>query len=119
MNRRCSEKSVEASNGCHLQKDRRYSVSRYSIKYMHPIQDQHDDNIDVEVALETGERFFPSFFTLANVTRLIRESAPNGVGYLWAAQMIVVEQLSQDVVERCIEDLVQTGEIRYFAAFDT
>ncbi|QED28852.1 hypothetical protein FRD01_16715 [Microvenator marinus] len=94
-------------------------MSRYSIKYMHPIQDQHDDNIDVEVALETGERFFPSFFTLANVTRLIRESAPNGVGYLWAAQMIVVEQLSQDVVERCIEDLVQTGEIRYFAAFDT
>ena len=94
-------------------------MSNYSIRYMNPIQNPFDDNIDVEVIFDSGERFFPTFFTIANVIRLLRESAEsNRVGYFWAGQMIVVKQLSVDVVASCVEDLVKTGQIRWFTAFD-
>ncbi|MEZ4458331.1 MAG: hypothetical protein R3E66_01120 [bacterium] len=86
---------------------------------MNPIMDQFDSNVDVEVILESGERYFPTFFTVANVSRFIRESATQQVpGYCWAAQMIVVEQLSVEVIASCIEKLVQTGDIVCFAVLD-
>jgi hypothetical protein len=85
---------------------------------MNPIEDMLDDNVDVEVILESGERYFPTFFTVANVARLIRSSAmPEVPGYLWAAQMIVVEQLSEEVIASCVEKLVQTGDIVWFAVW--
>lgn len=74
-----------------------------------------DDNVDVEITLPDGQVYSATFFTLANLKSLMagyRKSGEcaNGL-YVWAADMIVVEKLTRETIQKSIEDMVQTGEI--------
>lgn len=77
--------------------------------------DALDDNIDVEIQLESGERYYATFFTIANIKSLFQKNRISGECrqglYMWASDMILVEQLSQSVVEDTIESLIRTGEL--------
>jgi len=77
------------------------------------------DNVDVEVTLADGGRFGATFFTLENVRRLFQKNRATGECsgglYLWAANMILVEELTMEVIRRTVEDLLDNGE--FFAAF--
>jgi hypothetical protein len=72
-----------------------------------------DINVDVEVHTEAG-RWSASFFTLANIESLITRYAATGecAGglYLWAADMIVVRELSYEVIRRTVAQLQRDGE---------
>jgi len=72
-----------------------------------------DLNVDVEVHTESG-RWSATFFTLANIEALMREHAVTGecAGglYEWAADMIVVRELSYEVIRRTVVQLQRDGE---------
>jgi hypothetical protein len=73
------------------------------------------DNVDVEIVLDDGRRFVATFFTLVNVQNLFDKNKRTGecaAGlYLWAADMILVERLTRDVIVRTVADLLQEGEL--------
>jgi hypothetical protein len=76
--------------------------------------DPHDDNVDIHVTFEDGTSYTATFFTVKNITTLLdryRESGEcaNGL-YVWASDMIIVHELSDEVVERTVANLLGTGE---------
>ena len=78
--------------------------------YPHPV----DDNVDVEVAFETGEHFVATFFTVENIKSQLRKyqrtgECRNGL-YMWATDMIIVQELTRDVIAQTVDDLIATGE---------
>jgi len=83
------------------------------------VWDPLNDNIDVEVMLTDGRRFGATFFTLQNVQRLFDKNRATGECrgglYMWAANMILVETLTMDVIWKTVEDLLGNGEL--FSAF--
>jgi hypothetical protein len=83
------------------------------------VWDPSTDNLDVEVTLTDGRRFGATFFTLQNVKRLFEKNRATGecLGglYLWAANMILVETLTMNVIRKTVEDLLDNGEL--FSAF--
>lgn len=76
--------------------------------------DPDDDNVDVWVTFESGESYIATFFTLKNLATLMaryRESGECASGlYVWGSDMIVVERLTDDVIDRTIADLLTSGE---------
>jgi hypothetical protein len=72
-----------------------------------------DLNVDVEVHTERG-RWSATFFTLANLETLMEGYAARGECasglYLWAADMIVVRELSYDVIRTAVAQLRRDGE---------
>jgi hypothetical protein len=76
--------------------------------------DPNDDNVDVVVNFETGERYAATFFTPQNIATLLeryRETGEcEGGLYVWAAHMIVIEQLTKANVRRAVSDLIANAE---------
>ena len=74
-----------------------------------------DDNVDLWIELDDGRVFTATFFTIKNISTLMRrwrESGESASGaYFWATDMIVVESISEEVIERTIADLIATGKI--------
>ena len=83
------------------------------------IWDSLTDNVDVEVTLKDGRRFGATFFTVQNVKKLFDKNRATGEWagglYLWAANMILTENLTMDVIEKAVEDLLENEE--FFTAF--
>lgn len=79
-----------------------------------------DDNVDVFVYFADGRRYVATFFTLANLQSIMLKHRATGecAGglYLWASDMIVVERIDRETVERTVADLIQSGEFE--KAFD-
>ena len=73
------------------------------------------DNVDVEVVMADGRRFGATFFTMQNIERLFEKNRATGecrAGlYLWAANMILVHQLSMEVIDETVQDLLENGEL--------
>jgi hypothetical protein len=77
--------------------------------------DPEDDNLDVEVHLDDGRRFCPTFFTPRNLQTLLdghRASGEFPAGrYFFASDLIVIERLTREAIREALEALVQSGEI--------
>lgn len=74
-----------------------------------------DDNVDVRIELADGRAYSVTFFTVANLVTLMARwgktgEYANGL-YVWAKNMIVVQEISQTVIKKVVEDLVATGDI--------
>lgn len=77
--------------------------------------DPEDDNIDVEIKLASGLRYAATFFTLKNIYTLMERHSQTGECanglYFWASDMILVKELTEDVICKAVEDLIASGEI--------
>lgn len=74
-----------------------------------------DDNVEVRIELADGRAYSVTFFTLANLATLMARwgrtgECANGL-YVWATNMIVVQEITQAVIRRVAQDLVETGDI--------
>ena len=74
-----------------------------------------DDNVDVRIELLDGRAFSVTFFTVANLVTLMARwgktgECANGL-YIWAKNMVVVQEISQAVITKVVQDLVATGDI--------
>ena len=59
-----------------------------------------EDNVDVEVIMNSGPRYNATFFTLENIRKLmhgysISGECNNGM-YFWTSNMIIVEELAEE-----------------------
>lgn len=86
-----------------------YTLFLLNAVEMNPI----DDNVDVEVHLN-GKRYAATFFTLKNIETIMQRCRTSGEcnqgTYLWASDMIVVGELTEQRIHETIQDLIQTGE---------
>ena len=92
------------------------TVRNFAAKVVGPqVWDPILDNVDVEVVLADGRRLGATFFTMRNIERLFEKNRATGecrAGlYLWAANMIVVRELSMEVINKTVEDLIEMGEL--------
>jgi hypothetical protein len=76
--------------------------------------DRHDDNVDVEVILNDGERYTATFFTITNIQQLMARyrgtgECANGL-YFWSSRMIIVNELTRDAIVATVANLFDTGE---------
>jgi len=83
--------------------------------YGNEIPPTTDDNLDVLIDLDDGRTYAATFFTITSLRVLMqtwRETGECAGGlYVWAADMIVVEAISRDVVETAVADLIAGGEL--------
>ncbi|MES2933726.1 MAG: hypothetical protein V4805_09600 [Pseudomonadota bacterium] len=74
-----------------------------------------NDNVDVEITLENGEKYSATFFTLTNIEMLFKKNRLTGecnAGlYFWATDMILVETLTEKVIRDAIIGLIFSDEI--------
>jgi hypothetical protein len=82
--------------------------------------DADDDNVDVFVYFADGRKYFATFFTVSNIRSIMRKDRGTGecAGglYFWASNMIVVERLDRETIERAVSDLMRSSEFE--KAFD-
>jgi hypothetical protein len=78
------------------------------------IEDPLQNNVDVYVDLRDGRRFVGTFFTLSNVAWLFEKNEQTGECasglYLWATDMILVKELTPEVIVRTVLDLINEEE---------
>ena len=76
---------------------------------------EDDDNVDVQVTLDDGSYYTATFFTLVNINRLFdknKQTGECGFGlYFFSSDMIIVEKLNPETVERVVSELMDEGEM--------
>ena len=71
-----------------------------------------DDNSDVIVTLANGEKWIATFFTYKNIMTLKEGHRTTGECldgiYFWASDMILIDELTRDKIERVVKELIAT-----------
>jgi hypothetical protein len=88
----------------------------YSIHVRHGLGDvdRADDNVDVEVTFADGSRYAATFFTQNNLRSLFAKNERTGECkgglYLWASNMVIVRDLSEESISETVADLIAQDE---------
>jgi hypothetical protein len=73
-----------------------------------------DDNTDVTITFADGTRWGATFFSYANIAALTEKNRRTGENlsgkYLWASDMILVDEVSRPCIEEVVEHLISTCE---------
>ncbi|MEZ5464171.1 MAG: hypothetical protein R3F22_02880 [Lysobacteraceae bacterium] len=92
----------------------RDEIQIVSLELVHIPVDIGDDNVDFQIALTNGETWTGTFFTLANIEKVMRARTLSGESagglHFWCKEMIVVRDLSHSTLAKVVADLVSTGE---------
>jgi hypothetical protein len=79
--------------------------------------DIHNDNTDVIVEFDNGDRWVASFFTYSNIAKLVEKNRTTGEclngKYFWASDMILVDEVSRERIEEGTKHLINEGEFEY------
>jgi len=74
----------------------------------------HNDNTDVIVKFNNGDRWCASFFTYNNIGKLVEKNKRSGEclhgKYFWASDMILVDKISRERILEVIDYLCKEGE---------
>lgn len=70
------------------------------------IEDVHNDNIDINIAVESGDVYYGTLFTLSNVKCLMIK---NKESFFWATDMLIVESLELNVIREIILNCFEQG----------
>jgi hypothetical protein len=70
-----------------------------------------DDNSDVIVTFTDGQRYVATFFTYDNIKTLTEKNKRTGEQlngtYFWASDMILVDSVDRDTIEKVIGELIK------------
>ena len=73
-------------------------------------------NVDVEVTFADGRRYAATFCTIANIEQIMESYQTTGEclsgRYFWAANLIIVRDLTEDAIQAAISDMISTGEFQ-------
>ncbi len=79
-----------------------------------------DDNVDVQVKFDNGDLYTATFFTLKNLQTLFNKYKKTGECssglYFYCSDMILVENMTIENIEKTISDLINEDELT--SAFD-
>lgn len=74
----------------------------------------NDDNTDVIVTTDEGEKYVATFFTYKNIERLRKKNKETGEcfngKYFWASDMILIDDCSRENIEKVIAYLIEENE---------
>lgn len=88
-----------------------YKIS--AICNLERIEDPKDFNVDVYVTFESDTWYCITFFTVKNITTIMKNHKKSGESasgtYLWASDMLVVEEINRETIEITVADLVEEG----------
>ena len=77
--------------------------------------DTTNDNIDIQVRMRNGRVYVATMFTVSNLTELLARYEQSGEcasgTYVWAVEMIVMKDLTEQSILKTIDDMVETREI--------
>lgn len=102
---------------------RKYTIWIEAEEWAQGEWDIHNDNTDVFVEFEDGERWGASFFTYSNINKLVEKNKITGEclngKYFWSSDMILIDEVSRKRIEEVIAYLINEGEFnsiftRYF-----
>ena len=73
-----------------------------------------NDNSDIFVELENGEKYVATFFTYENIEWLRNKNQTTGEclngKYFRATDMLIIERLDRETIESVVEELIRTSE---------
>lgn len=73
-----------------------------------------DDNSDVIVTLSDNRKYVATFFTYDNVKTLTEKNKRTGEllsgKYFWASDMILVDRIDRNSIEKVIDDLIKEND---------
>lgn len=76
-----------------------------------------DENTDVIVEMETGEKYIATFFTYKNIETLRKKNIQTGEcfsgKYFSASDMLIVDECSRKNIENIISYLIQEQEFEF------
>ena len=97
-----------------LMNPRRYSIGLEAESWAPGGWNHADDNSDVTVTFENGERWVATFVTYQNVLSLAANHRQTGEclagRYLTISDMILVEELTRPLIEEVVADLIAQGD---------
>jgi hypothetical protein len=88
----------------------------YSIHVLHGLEgvDPIDGNVDLEVRFDDGSRYAATCFTLNNLRSLFEKNQRTGECkgglYLWAKDMVILNELSEAIIAETVAALIAQGE---------
>jgi hypothetical protein len=75
----------------------------------------HDTNIDLIIRIDDGRVYRATFFTVDNVKTLLNQWRSSGeygdAVYLGGDDMVIVESISRELLEKVIAGMIETSEI--------
>lgn len=75
-----------------------------------------DDNSDVIVTFENGERWIATFFTYKNIITLSEQYRQTGEclagRYLWSSDMVLIDKLTRPNIEQVVEAMIEVEDFR-------
>lgn len=78
--------------------------------------DEENDNVDLKVYFDDGRIYSATVFTLKNIQALLERYKETGEClsglYFYTVDMLIVERLTIEIIERVIGDLIDTGEYK-------
>ncbi|MBN1123071.1 MAG: hypothetical protein JXJ17_18500 [Anaerolineae bacterium] len=90
-----------------------YTITSMDENWAEPL-DINNDNVDVFVEMNNGDRYVATFFTLENIKSIMdkdrQTSECNSGQYFWASDMIIVEKITPEIVQSTVESLISDGE---------
>jgi hypothetical protein len=79
--------------------------------------DIHNDNTDVILEFDDGQRWVASFFTYSNIGKLVEKNKNTGEclngKYYWSSDMILIDEVSRERIQEVIEHLINEGTFEY------
>jgi hypothetical protein len=73
-----------------------------------------DDNTDVIVTFDDASRWAATFLSYANIQTLTKKNRRTGEclagAYLWASDMMLIDEVSRPRIEEVVRHLLQEGE---------
>lgn len=92
-------------------------MQHFQVKIIDEIEDVLDDNADVQVELADGKRYVATFFTIANIQRIMKKDEGPGEclhgTYFWCSDMLIVKDLRPETIEASIQDLLKQEEFEH------
>lgn len=93
-------------------------MTKFTLKFVDQIESRLDDAVDVEIILEDGARYAPTFFTLTRIARIMQKFQQEGAeagaeadcangAYFWAHDMVIVKEMTPEVIEATIRHLLE------------
>lgn len=88
----------------------------FTYKVIHELSENStDDNVDIEVHIK-NKKYFITIFTIKNIVSLLKNHKHTGEclngTYFWSCNMVIVEELTEKIIDQVISDLVSSGEIK-------
>lgn len=78
------------------------------------ISNETDENADVIVEFDSGEKFWATFVTYKNLTTLTQKYEDSGEclagKYFWTANMVLTSKINGSMINNVIDDFIGNGQ---------